>query len=117
MSGFGRLARQGRRSVAIYFAVFDHLILCNKDDFFFHGRSRRPPLDNVMRFFRYLHASRARHDLGAGIVGLDPAVGYLHRDRPGRPSLSLDLMEELRPALADRLALALINRQQVQRRF
>jgi CRISPR-associated protein Cas1 len=110
----GLRGKEGEAS-AIYFAVFDHLILCNKDDFFFHGRSRRPPLDNVNALLSFIYTLLA-HDMTSALesVGLDPAVGYLHRDRPGRPSLSLDLMEELRPALADRLALALINRQQVQ---
>jgi CRISPR-associated protein Cas1 len=110
----GLRGKEGEAS-AIYFAVFDHLILCNKDDFFFHGRSRRPPLDNVNALLSFIYTLLA-HDMTSALesVGLDPAVGYLHRDRPGRPSLALDLMEELRPALADRLALSLINRQQVQ---
>jgi CRISPR-associated protein Cas1 len=110
----GLRGKEGEAS-AIYFAVFDHLILCNKDDFFFRGRSRRPPLDNVNALLSFIYTLLA-HDMTSALesVGLDPAVGYLHRDRPGRPSLALDLMEELRPALADRLALSLINRQQVQ---
>jgi CRISPR-associated protein Cas1 len=110
----GLRGKEGEAS-AIYFAVFDHLILCNKDDFFFRGRSRRPPLDNVNALLSFIYTLLA-HDMTSALesVGLDPAVGYLHRDRPGRPSLALDLMEELRPALADRLVLSLINRQQVQ---
>lgn len=97
-----------------YFAVFDEMILHQKDDFFFHGRSRRPPLDNVNALLSFLYVLLA-HDVASALetVGLDPAVGFLHRDRPGRASLALDLMEELRPVLADRLALTLINRRQV----
>jgi len=99
----------------MYFGVLDHLIVAQKDDFFFHQRSRRPPLDNMnalLSFFYTLLAHDATSALEA--VGLDSAVGFLHRDRPGRPGLALDLMEEFRPFLADRLALALVNRQQVR---
>jgi len=106
--------KEGEAS-ANYFAVFDHLIRCNKDDFFFRERSRRPPLDNVNSLLSFVYTLLV-HDMVSALesVGLDPAVGFLHRDRPGRPSLALDLMEELRPALADRLVLSLINRQQAQ---
>jgi CRISPR-associated protein Cas1 len=99
----------------VYFSVFDYLISASKDDFFFHERSRRPPLDNMNALLSFLY-TLLTHDIAAALetVGLDPAVGYLHRDRPGRPGLALDLMEELRPVLADRLALTLINRRQVQ---
>lgn len=98
-----------------YFAVFDHLITSQKEDFFFRSRSRRPPLDNMNSLLSFLYTILA-HDVASALVsvGLDPAVGFLHRDRPGRPSLALDLMEELRPLLADRLALSLVNRQQVR---
>jgi len=98
-----------------YFAVFDHLIEAAKDEFFFRERSRRPPLDNVNALLSFLYTLLV-HDVSAALeaVGLDPAVGFLHRDRPGRPGLALDLMEELRPLLGDRLALTLINRQQVR---
>lgn len=97
-----------------YFSVFDELILHQKEDFFFHQRSRRPPLDNVNALLSFLYVLLA-HDIASALetVGLDPAVGFLHRDRPGRAGLALDLMEELRPVLADRLALTLINRRQV----
>lgn len=97
-----------------YFSVFDELILQQKDNFFFHERSRRPPLDNVNAVLSFLYVLLA-HDVASALetVGLDPAVGFLHRDRPGRAGLALDLMEELRPVLADRLALTLINRRQV----
>ena len=99
----------------IYFAVFDHLITAQKEDFFFRTRSRRPPLDNVNALLSFLYALLG-HDVRSALeaVGLDPAVGYLHRDRPGRPGLALDLMEEFRPFLADRLALSLINRRQIK---
>lgn len=98
----------------IYFGVFDHLITSQKDGFFFKQRSRRPPLDNVNALLSFFY-TLLRHDVSSALetVGLDPAVGFLHRDRPGRPGLALDLMEELRPYLADRLALSLINRKQI----
>lgn len=98
-----------------YFCVFDHLIVSRKEEFFFRERSRRPPLDNMNALMSFLYTLLV-HDVRSALetVGLDPAVGFLHRDRPGRPSLALDLMEELRPVLADRLALSLVNRQQVK---
>jgi CRISPR-associated protein Cas1 len=98
-----------------YFEVFDHLIVAQKEDFFFRERSRRPPLDNMNALLSFLYTLLV-HDVVSSLegVGLDPAVGYLHRDRPGRPGLALDLMEEFRPVLADRLALSLVNRQQVK---
>jgi CRISPR-associated protein Cas1 len=99
----------------VYFSVFDHLITASKDEFFFRGRNRRPPLDNVNALLSFVY-TLLTHDITAALegVGLDPAVGYLHRDRPGRPSLGLDLLEELRPVIADRLVLSLINRRQVR---
>jgi len=99
----------------VYFGVFDHLITASKEDFFFHGRSRRPPLDNMNALLSFVYTLLV-HDAASALeaVGLDPAVGYLHRDRPGRPSLALDLVEEMRPVVADRLALSLVNRRQVQ---
>lgn len=98
-----------------YFGVFDHLITAQKDDFFFRERSRRPPLDNMNAILSFFYTLLA-HDVAAALegVGLDPAVGFLHRDRPGRPGLALDLMEELRPYLADRLALSMVNRQEIK---
>lgn len=97
-----------------YFGVFDHLITGQKEEFRFTERSRRPPLDNVNALLSFVYTLLA-HDVTAALesVGLDPAVGFLHRDRPGRPGLALDLMEELRPFLADRLVLSLVNRRQV----
>ena len=98
-----------------YFGVFDEMILGDKEAFFFHGRSRRPPLDavNAMLSFTY---SLLAHDCASALesVGLDSYVGFLHRDRPGRTSLALDLMEELRPCMADRFVLTLINNRQVK---
>ncbi|MCF8131468.1 MAG: type I-C CRISPR-associated endonuclease Cas1c [Deltaproteobacteria bacterium] len=97
-----------------YFSVFDHLILAQKEHFSFKGRNRRPPLDNVNCLLSFLY-TLVLHDVRSAIegVGLDPAVGYLHRDRPGRPGLALDLMEEFRPVIADRLTFSLINLKQV----
>lgn len=99
----------------LYFGVFDHLIRSPEPAMAWKGRSRRPPLDPVNALLSFLY-TLLTHDCrsAAESVGLDPAVGFLHRDRPGRPSLALDLMEELRPVFADRLALSLINRRQVQ---
>jgi CRISPR-associated protein Cas1 len=98
-----------------YFAVFGHLIRAADPEIRFRGRSRRPPLDPVNALLSFLYTLLV-HDCRSAAegVGLDPAVGFLHRDRPGRPSLALDLMEELRPALADRLALSLVNRRQLR---
>ncbi|MBA3066496.1 type I-C CRISPR-associated endonuclease Cas1c [bacterium] len=102
-------------AAGVYFGVFDNLILAQKDYFQFKERSRRPPLDNINALLSFLYTLLA-HDVTAALegVGLDPAVGFLHRDRPGRPSLALDIMEEFRPFIADRLALNLINRQQIK---
>lgn len=104
------------QSAQTYFSVFGHLIQAGGESGFeFGGRSRRPPMDNVNALLSFLYAMLANDARSAcEAVGLDPAVGFLHRDRPGRPGLALDLMEELRPFLADRLALSLINRRQVQ---
>jgi CRISPR-associated protein Cas1 len=98
-----------------YFNVFDHLITSQKEDFIFRERNRRPPLDNVNCLLSFLY-TLVLHDVRSALesVGLDPAVGFLHRDRPGRPGLALDMMEEFRPFLADRLTLSLINLNQIQ---
>jgi CRISP-associated protein Cas1 len=99
----------------LYFGVFDHLIRSPDAEIVFRGRSRRPPLDPINALLSFLY-TLLTHDCrsAAESVGLDPAVGFLHRDRPGRPSLALDLMEEMRPALVDRLALSLVNRRQIR---
>lgn len=98
-----------------YFNVFDAMIQGDRATFSFNGRSRRPPLDRVNALLSFLYAMLA-HDCRSALegVGFDPQVGLLHADRPGRASLALDLMEELRPVLADRLALTLINRSQLK---
>ena len=99
----------------IYFSVFDHLIVAQKEAFSFQERNRRPPLDNVNALLSFIYTLLV-HDVRSALetVGLDPAVGFLHRDRPGRPGLALDMMEEFRSFLADRLTLSLINLRQVQ---
>lgn len=98
-----------------YFGVFNHLICYDGKGFVFNGRSRRPPMDNVNALLSFVYTLLV-HDIRSACesVGLDPQVGFLHCERPGRPSLALDLMEELRPALADRFVLTLINRRQIQ---
>ena len=101
-------------SAMTYFSVFDQLILHQKNDFIMEGRNRRPPLDNVNAMLSYVYIL-LMHEVRAALetVGLDPCVGFFHVDRPGRQSLALDMMEEFRPFLADRLVLSLINRKQV----
>lgn len=98
----------------LYFSGFDQLILSQKDDFYMENRNRRPPLDRMNALLSFLYTLLA-HEVAAALetVGLDPQVGFLHRDRPGRLSLALDVMEELRPHFADRLAVTLINRNQI----
>lgn len=102
-------------SASEYFSVFDNLIVKQKEKFFFTERSRRPPLDNVNCLLSFIY-TLLLHDVRSALecVGLDSCVGFLHRDRPGRPGLALDLMEEFRPFIADRLVLSLINREQVR---
>ncbi len=118
-----RLRGTEGESANAYFGVFPYLITqpakgeaeSAADGFVFRGRSRRPPLDNVNAMLSFLYAMLA-HDARCACecAGLDAAVGFLHRDRPGRPGLGLDLMEEFRPFIVDRLVLSLINRRQVQ---
>ena len=93
-----------------YFDVFDDMILRDKEAFFFRGRNRRPPLDNVNAMLSFAY-SLLTNDCASALesVGLDAYVGFLHQDRPGRESLALDLMEELRPCMADRFVLTVIN--------
>lgn len=97
-------------AAAAYFSALDDMILRDKSEFYFHGRSRRPPLDNMNALLSFAYALLS-NDCAAALesVGLDSYVGFLHRDRPGRTSLALDLMEELRPCMADRFVLTLIN--------
>jgi CRISPR-associated protein Cas1 len=98
-----------------YFTVFDDLITGQKESFWFKGRSRRPPLDNMNCLLSFLYTLLV-HDIRSALeaVGLDPQVGFLHKERPGRPALALDVMEEFRPFIADRLALTLVNLNQVR---
>lgn len=98
----------------LYYSTFDDLIRRNHAAFSFARRSRRPPLDPMNALLSFLYVLLL-HDCRSALetTGLDPAVGFLHRERPGRPSLALDLMEELRPVLADRVALSLVNRRQL----
>lgn len=98
----------------LYFSNFNQLILSQKDAFLMLGRNRRPPTDRINALLSFLY-TLLTHEVVAALesVGLDPQVGFLHRDRPGRPSLALDVMEELRPHFADRLAVTLINRNQI----
>ncbi len=97
-----------------YFEVFPQLILHQKGDFIFHGRNRRPPKDAVNAMLSFVYTLIAS-DVTAALetLGLDPYIGFLHTLRPGRTSLALDMMEELRAYLGDRLVLSLINRKQV----
>lgn len=98
-----------------YFSVFDHLIRNEKEFFRFDKRTRRPPRDAVNALLSFLYTLLLNDYVGAVEgIGLDPQFGFLHEIRPGRPSLALDLMEELRAPLIDRLVLSLINRQQVK---
>lgn len=105
------------RAANIYFGVFDHLILNQKSDFSFEGRSRRPPKDEVNAMLSFVYSLIA-NDVAAALesVGLDPYVGFMHTLRPGRASLALDMMEELRGYLGDRLVLSMINRRQVNKK-
>lgn len=98
----------------VYFSNFNQLILSQKEEFTLITRNRRPPTDRINALLSFLYTLLA-HDVTAALesVGLDPQVGFLHRERPGRPSLALDVMEELRPHFADRLAVTLINRRQI----
>jgi len=98
-----------------YFDAFNALLRVNQEAFAMHGRNRRPPRDRINALLSFLYAMLTNECVSAiESVGLDPQVGYLHVLRPGRPALALDLMEEFRPLLADRLVLTLINRQQVK---
>ena len=103
---------EGKAAVS-YFSAFDDMILKQKEDFFFTERNRRPPLDNMNCLLSFLYAL-LMNDVGAAVegVGLDSYVGFLHRDRPGRQSLALDLMEELRP-MADRTAFSMVNTKKI----
>ena len=104
---------EGKAAVQ-YFSVFDEMILQQKESFYFKGRNKRPPLDNVNALLSFIYTLLAKDVISAlESVGLDPYVGFMHCDVPGRASLALDMMEELRPILADRFVLSLINRKVV----
>ena len=102
-------------AASAYFGVFDEMILGDKTTFSFSVRSRRPPLDPVNALLSFAYSLLA-HDCASALesVGLDSYVGFLHRDRPGRTSLALDLMEELRPCMADRFVLTLMNNRKIK---
>lgn len=97
-------------AAAAYFSFFDDMILGDKETFFFHGRNRRPPTDNVNALLSFAYAL-LKNDCSSALegAGLDSFVGFFHRDKPGRNSLALDIMEELRPCVADRFVLTTIN--------
>ncbi len=101
----------------VYFSVFQYMLKQQREDFRFITRTRRPPRDRINCLLSFIYAL-IRHDCLAALTtaGLDPYVGWLHATRPGRPACALDLMEEFRPCLAERLALTLINRRQVESR-
>lgn len=105
------------KTAADYFSLFDQMITAQKDYFVFQKRNRRPPLDAVNALLSFIY-TLLYHDACSALecVGLDPAVGFLHRDRPGRQGLGLDMMEELRSVLADRLVLSLINLKKVNKK-
>lgn len=100
-------------AASVYFSVFNELL--RSKDFIFNGRVRRPPTDPVNALLSLIYSLVTQECISAlQGVGLDPFVGFLHKDRPGRASLALDLLEEFRAPWADRLVLTLINRKQVQ---
>ncbi|MBQ7252899.1 MAG: type I-C CRISPR-associated endonuclease Cas1 [Kiritimatiellae bacterium] len=127
LAGFARQLRQAETTDAVrgaegeaaacYFAVFNELIVAQRAAFAIRGRNRRPPLDPMNALLSFLYTLLAHDCTGAlESVGLDPQIGFLHALRPGRDSLALDLMEEFRAPLADRLALSLVNLQRVSRK-
>lgn len=103
-------------AAGVYFGVLDDLILQQKESFYFKERSRHPPMDNLNSLLSFVYTLLANETAAAlESVGLDPYIGFLHRDRPGRISLALDMMEELRPVCADRFVLSLINTREIGR--
>lgn len=104
-------------AASIYFGVFNELILQQKKDFVFCGRNKRPPLDNINAMLSFVYTLLTNQIASAlECVGLDPYIGYLHTERPGRVSLALDLIEKLRAPLADRFVLSLINKKVITRK-
>ena len=101
----------------IYFSVFDEMILQQKKDFTFQGRNKRPPLDNINALLSFVYTLLTNMIASAlETVGLDPYMGYLHTEKPGRVSLALDLIEELRSVFADRFVLTLINKKIINKK-
>jgi len=113
------LAQQWLRGIEgnaarVYFGAFGRMLRADREHFTPKGRTRRPPLDRCNALLSFAYALLLSDCMAALVAaGLDPNVGFLHTDRPGRPSLALDLMEEFRPMLADRLVLTLVNRRQL----
>ncbi len=104
-------------AAAVYFSVFDDMILQQKDDFIFSARNRRPPTDNVNAMLSFSYALATNMCASAlNAVGLDPYAGFMHTDRPGRKSLALDLVEELRALMCDRFVLMLINKKMISKK-
>lgn len=97
-----------------YFSIFNNFILKQKEDFYFTERSKRPPMDNLNALISFAYTLLA-NDMESALetVGLDPYVGFMHTDRPGRISLALDMIEELRPYIAERFVISLINKKQI----
>lgn len=97
-----------------YFNCFDEMILQQKEDFYFNGRNKRPPMDNVNALLSYLY-SILTYEIQSALesVGLDSYVGFFHTDRPGRASLALDMIEELRSYMVDRFVITMINKKQI----
>ncbi len=115
VSGLDELRGIEGKAAEQYFSVLNDMILNQKEDFAFTRRNRRPPLDNINAILSFAYTILAGDCANAlSSVGLDPYVGFMHGDRPGRTSLALDLMEELRPVLADRFILTLINTKAIQ---
>lgn len=113
----GELRGYEGEAASIYFGVFNQLILQQKKDFIFSGRNRRPPTDNINAMLSFVYTLLTNMVSSAlEAVGLDPYVGFMHTDRPGRVSLALDLIEELRPVLADRFVLTMINKKIVTKK-
>lgn len=114
-SGLEELRGIEGKAAELYFSVYNEMILNQKENFSFLKRSRRPPLDNINALLSFAYTILAGDCTNAlSSVGLDPYVGFMHGDRPGRTSLALDLMEELRPVMADRFVLTLINTKAIQ---
>lgn len=115
--GLGEARGLEGQAANAYFGVFDQMILADDTAFAFSGRNRRPPLDIINCLLSFVYTLLA-HDIRSALeaVGLDPQAGFLHRDRPGRPGLALDVMEEFRSFLADRLVLSLVNRGEITAR-